>query len=108
MQGGISTLVLFYESLCRNAQTVGNKYLSAGTLLCYNTTRQSVAKFIGESYSGSIAVSKTVHGGSNPSSPVSNPVKSKGSFIVISYHVNGTHNTKRRFVDSLISTGKST
>lgn len=27
-------------------------------------------KFIGESYSGSIAVSKTVHGGSNPSSPV--------------------------------------
>ena len=29
-------------------------------------------RFIGESYSGSIAVSKTVHGGSNPSSPVSN------------------------------------
>lgn len=26
--------------------------------------------FIGESYSGSITVSKTVHGGSNPSSPV--------------------------------------
>lgn len=26
---------------------------------------------IGESYSGSIAVSKTVHGGSNPSSPAS-------------------------------------
>lgn len=25
---------------------------------------------LGESYSGSIAVSKTVHGGSNPSSPV--------------------------------------
>lgn len=27
--------------------------------------------FIGESYNGSITVSKTVHGGSNPSSPVS-------------------------------------
>lgn len=26
-------------------------------------------KYIGESYSGSITVSKTVHGGSNPSSP---------------------------------------
>lgn len=38
--------------------------------MCYNTTRQSSANFIGESYSGSIAVSKTVHGGSNPSSPV--------------------------------------
>lgn len=39
------------------------------TLLCYNTTRQLFVSFIGESYSGSIAVSKTVHGGSNPSSP---------------------------------------
>lgn len=31
---------------------------------------ECIVYFIGESYSGSIAVSKTVHGGSNPSSPV--------------------------------------
>ena len=39
----------------------------------------SRCRVIGESYSGSIAVSKTVHGGSNPSSPVSEPVKVTGS-----------------------------
>ncbi len=31
---------------------------------------ECIVYIIGESYSGSIAVSKTVHGGSNPSSPV--------------------------------------
>ena len=29
--------------------------------------------YSGESYNGSITVSKTVHGGSNPSSPAVNP-----------------------------------
>ena len=44
---------------------------------------------IGESYNGSIAVSKTVHGGSNPSSPVKkHPKRTLDVFFVAVNYMN--------------------
>ena len=47
------------------------KYFQCAVLKAYGANTQVLAFcHLGESYNGSIAVSKTVHGGSNPSSPV--------------------------------------
>ena len=57
-------------------QTIGikprishTKTLAGAPALCYNRQVGETKRQIGESYNGSITVSKTVHGGSNPSSP---------------------------------------
>lgn len=49
------------------------KTLASIYLICYNAIRWSENP--GESYSGSITVSKTVHGSSNLSSPASSTTK---------------------------------
>ena len=52
-------------------------------MLYFKKSVEKPGKYLGESYNGSIPVSKTVHGGSNPSSPAKPSHIQCGGFFIL-------------------------